>query len=144
MEPIRLVIPGEPKAQKRHRSTTINGFIRNYDPSQASKKDFLWTVMNNAPAKPIDFPIRMDLFFFFSRPKSHYGTGKNASNLKSSAPRFHTTKPDIDNLYKFVTDSLNKVYYRDDSLISEVYTMKIYSEHPRIEIVISPADDNSL
>ena len=144
MEPIRLVIPGEPKAQKRHRSTTINGFIRNYDPSQASKKDFLWTVMNNAPAKPIDFPIRMDLFFFFSRPKSHYGTGKNASNLKSSAPRFHTTKPDIDNLYKFVTDSLNKVYYRDDSLISEVYTIKIYSEHPRIEIVISPAYDNSL
>jgi Holliday junction resolvase RusA-like endonuclease len=143
MEPIRLVIPGEPKAQKRHRSTAINGYIRNYDPSQSNKKDFLWTVMNNAPAKPIDFPIRMELFFFFSRPKNHYGTGKNASILKSSAPRYHTSKPDIDNCVKFCTDSLNKVYYRDDSLISEVYTVKIYSERPRIEIVISQADDSN-
>lgn len=143
MEPIRLVIPGEPKAQKRHRSTSINGFIRNYDPSQSSKKDFLCAVMNNAPEKPLEYPIHIDLFFYFSRPKSHYGTGKNASNLKPSAPRFHTTKPDIDNLYKFVTDALNKIYYRDDSLISEVYMMKIYSERPRIEIVISQADEHS-
>lgn len=135
---IHLVILGEPKAQKRHRSVKMGNFIRQYDPSAKDKDDLLYVVQQQAPKEPFTCPIRLDVDFYFSRPKSHYKTGKNAHILKDSCPVWHTTKPDADNCIKLVQDALNKVFYRDDSLICQVSIRKRYDVNPRIEINISP------
>lgn len=134
---ISLTILGEPKAQKRHRHVKMGSFVRTYDPSTANKKDLLHIVQQQAPPAPIDTPIRVDIDFYFSRPKGHYGTGKNANVLKDTAPILHTTKPDIDNCFKFVTDALSGVFYKDDNLICETHLKKLYSDKPRIEITIA-------
>ena len=41
--------------------------------------------------------------FRFVRPKSHYGTGRNAKKLKPSAPPHHTQKPDATKLLRIFT-----------------------------------------
>lgn len=134
---IRLTILGEPKSQKRHRSTKVGNFIRQYDPSAADKGDFLSIVQKNAPEKPYDCPLKVDVWFFFTRPKSHYKSGKNSHLLKDNAPEWHTSKPDRDNLDKFVMDSLCKIYWRDDSVVCCGGIRKKYSDNPRTEIYIT-------
>lgn len=134
---LTIVVLGEPRAQKRHRHVTMGKFTRQYDPSAADKGDFLSMVQNNAPETPFNVPLRLDIGFYFSRPKSHYKTGKNSHLLKDVIPLWHTSKPDTDNCFKFVTDALNKVFWRDDSLICHVNVIKQYSDNPRIEITIN-------
>lgn len=135
---IFLSVLGEPKAQKRHRHVNMGKFTRQYDPSASDKGDFLSVVQFKAPEKPFDVPLNLDIRFYFSRPKSHYKTGKNAHLLKDTIPNWHTSKPDTDNCFKFCTDALNKIFWRDDSLICSVTVTKQYSENPRIEILITP------
>lgn len=130
---IQFEVLGEPKALKRHRMG--KGF--NYDPSKNDKNDFLWQVKKNAPSLPLDQPIYLKLTFKFPRPKSHYGTGKNSNVLKPNAPIYHTARPDIDNLIKFVCDALNTIYWRDDSCISVNESIKVYTEGtPKTEVEI--------
>jgi Holliday junction resolvase RusA-like endonuclease len=137
---IELIIHGEPKSQQRHRHFSRGNFHGTYDPSSKDKDNFLLKAMENKPEKPLDEPLCVDIYFYFSRLKSHYGTGKNSQILKKLAPKYHTKKPDIDNLRKFVLDSLNKVYWRDDSIICQGSTCKYYTEGtPRTHIVIQSA-----
>lgn len=133
---IKLEVLGEPKAQMRHRSVKMGNFIRNYDPSADIKKDFLLTVQNNAPEKPIEGPIELDVVFYFGRPMSHYKTGKNSGMLKDNAPEYHIKRPDSDNACKFLMDSLNGIFWRDDSQICILKAQKKYSDRPRTEVVI--------
>lgn len=135
---IELTILGEPKAQKRHRHTSVGKFVRQYDPSAADKGDFLSIIQANAPDIPMTGPLRVDITFYFSRPKSHFRTGKNSHLLKENAPIWHVSKPDRDNLDKFVLDSMSKIYWKDDCMVCCGELMKLYSDNPRIEIRISP------
>lgn len=91
------------------------------------------------PKEPIETPLRIQMEFIFSRPKSHYRTGKYRNILKSNAPVIHISRPDADNLVKFVLDSLNKVFYNDDSQVCELMAIKRYAEQdeePKTEVMI--------
>lgn len=134
---IHRMVLGEAKPQKRHRHTKVGKFIRTYDPSAEDKETFAGILQREAPLTPINAPIFLQLTFYMRRPKSHYGTGSKSEMLKDNAPEWHTSKPDGDNLTKFVQDSLNKIYYRDDSLVCWIEVKKIYSERPRTEIAIT-------
>lgn len=132
-----MVVLGEPKAQARHRHFSKGKFTQTYDPSSEKKGSFLSVIHEQAPEQPYDGPLILELDFFMSRPKSHYGTGSKSDQLKPTAPEWHTGKPDIDNLVKFVQDALNRVFYRDDSLICQIIARKLYSQRPRTEITIN-------
>jgi len=134
---MKLKILGVPKPQPRHRHFQRGKFKGTYDPAKGDKQSFLYLVLEQAPSAPLDEPLRVDIDFFFPRPKGHYGTGKNSGVLKATAPTNHISRPDIDNLRKFVMDAMNKVFWRDDSIICEGHTRKIYSDMPRTEIEIS-------
>lgn len=133
---IKLKVLGQPKAQPRHRHFQRGSFKGTYDPGKEAKQSFLSVVLEQAPAEPLNEPLCVDIDFYFARPKGHYGTGKNKGKLKSSAPTRHTTKPDTDNLRKFTCDALNKVFWRDDSVICEGCSKKLYDSMPRTEIII--------
>ncbi len=133
---MKLIVLGEPTAQKRHRSVRIGGFTRQYDPSASDKGDFLSIVQKNAPKQLFTTPLKVDLEFYFARPKSHYRSGKNSHLLKDNCSEWHTSRPDCDNLQKLVYDALNKVFWKDDSIICHISVIKKYSDTPRTEINI--------
>ena len=137
MEQIRLTVLGVPKAQARHKHFRRGKFSGTYDPSEDKKETLTDIVQSQAPEIPINAPIFLELTFYMPRPKAYYGTGSKSEILKDSAPEWHTSKPDGDNLEKFVTDSLNGIYYKDDSQICFVIRKKVYSERPRTEIVLT-------
>jgi Holliday junction resolvase RusA-like endonuclease len=136
MEEIRLTVLGNPKAQARHRHFTRGTFSGSYDPSQQAKETFASILQSQAPKEPICDPISLELLFYMSRPKNHYGTGKKAEFLKDNAPEYHAGRPDIDNLQKFVQDAMNKIFWKDDGQICVISSQKKYSERPRTEITI--------
>lgn len=131
-----LIILGNPKAQRRHKHFRKGTFSGTYDPSQNDKANFVIQVKNQAPPAPLLIPLKVELNFCLPRPRSHYGTGRNANLLKKTAPTRYIKKPDIDNLVKFVFDSLNCIFWRDDTQICVVKAYKQYSDRPRTEIRI--------
>jgi len=75
----------------------------------------------------LSVPITLHVAFFFSRPKCHFGTGKNASVLKSSAPKLHSQTPDLDKLIRCLADALTGIVYRDDALIHTVLASRLWT-----------------
>lgn len=65
----------------------------------------------------IDRPILLGIRFYFNRPQSHYGTGRNARTLKPSAPKLHAQSPDLAKLIRCLEDALTGVVWLDDKLV---------------------------
>mgnify|MGYP001222990834 CR=1 FL=1 len=131
-----FVVFGEPNAQKRHRHASRGKFVQTYDPSKDDKADFRIVAQQKAPAQPFSKPLFVEIVCYFSRPKSHYGSGKNADVLKPSVPFHHTKKPDADNCAKFVFDALNGIFWTDDSIIAGFKVHKAYCIKPRTEVSV--------
>jgi Holliday junction resolvase RusA-like endonuclease len=74
-------------------------------------------------------PVYLSLKFIFPRPKSHYGTGKNAATLKANAHEYHTTKPDLDKLVRCVKDALTGIVWVDDSVVVFISAVKLYESN---------------
>jgi hypothetical protein len=53
-----------------------------YNPSAGLQKEFASACLSLLPSTPLTGPLEATLYFFFSRPKNHYGTGKNSDVLK--------------------------------------------------------------
>lgn len=142
MNSINFTVLGDPAAQKRHRHVKMGTFVRTYDPHANEKLDFLGAVQHHAPTTPFEGPLELNVRFFFMRPKSHFKTGKNAHILKDDAPDYHTSRKDVDNLVKFCTDAMNKVFYKDDGQICRLVAEKKYSDRPRTELLLTPISGN--
>ena len=93
----------------------------------------------------ITSPCEVILHFGFQRPKSHYGTGRNATIVKPSAPREVISRAagDIDKLTRSTLDALVSAGLQaDDSLVWSLASTKQYTATPGAYIRIeweSPA-----
>ena len=87
-------------------------------------------------------PVELSVIFYFARPKSHYGSGRNAGRLKPSAPLYHTQMPDLSKLIRTIEDALTGVIYKDDAQISRYgETGKDWTESSeRACITVKPLD----
>lgn len=83
--------------------------------------------------------IEVQLKFFMPRPKGHYGTGKNAYEIKASAPDYHTGKPDVLKLARGTEDAMTGIVYRDDSATTTLNLQKKYAlpgQVPGVSVII--------
>jgi crossover junction endodeoxyribonuclease RusA len=73
-----------------------------------------------------DVPLRVDLAFYFKRPKS-------------VRDRIHpTVKPDKDKLERAVLDALTGAIYADDAQVTQGETSKFYGEWECVKIKVMP------
>ena len=79
--------------------------------------------------KPLENEICLRIDFFYEIPKSW-------SIKKKESTKWHTTKPDIDNLIKSVMDGLNSIAYKDDSQVVSIQARKQYSNFTGVKIEI--------
>ena len=132
---IKFTIPGKPKALKRHRSTRKG---RMYDPSAKDKHQMWLQIAKYKPKHPLAGDIMLKAIFYMPRPKSHYRTGKYKHVLKEGVPEYHRFTPDLDNLVKFLMDTVqgkNRMVI-DDSQICMLQAEKVYGFPERTEIII--------
>lgn len=127
-------IPGNPVAWARARR---NG-NRYYDPQIKQKEDMQLKV-KMAVKEHISLiePLKVDIEFHMPIPRSW----SKIRRLKSvNEP--HSSRPDLDNLVKFVNDTLNNILWKDDCLIYEIRARKIYSEDPKTRICLEKYEKN--
>jgi Holliday junction resolvase RusA-like endonuclease len=84
-------------------------------------------------------PLLVQIVFGFPRPKAHFGTGRNADQVKSSAPHYHVVRPDVDKLSRAVMDALRGVVYADDSQVVCKTVSKQYEQTARTVIFVRKA-----
>jgi len=72
-------------------------------------------------------PVALTVQYFFPRPKSHYGNGRNAGIVKDSAPKHHISKPDLSKLTRAIEDALSGIVWKDDSQVISHIESKDYA-----------------
>lgn len=128
---VSFTVYGEPIPLQRHMLSQG----RMYNPSSTQQRNFERVCHEFLAPVPMQGPLEATLTFYFSRPISHYRTGKFAGQLKANMPLFHSKRKDLDNLIKFVLDSLNGVAYDDDAQVAVLNCAKFYTcGEPRTEV----------
>jgi len=87
--------------------------------------------VNWPPLEPSKGPIAVKFTFFFKRPKSHYGTGRNEGTLKKSAPPYPISKGrnDLDKLVRCALDAMTEIVYEDDAQVCKLgETDKVFTD----------------
>lgn len=136
---LKLVIPGKPVALSRTGHGQFgNRWLASNSSTQLGLVVDAWTRAGEARF-PDDAYLRVTTSFYFERPKSHFGTGRNAGILKPAFLTAYPGRPDIDNLVKLAIEALQGNAYRDDSRIVEVFAVKKYGPRPRTEIEVGVA-----
>lgn len=141
---VSFSIPGKPVPKKRHRTVRAGDGVRSYSDQQGEVADFRGALRLRYEGGILTGPLQIDFLFIFSRPKSHYGTGRNHLILKKSAPPYHVVKPDKDNLEKFALDCMEGIVFKNDSQVWYGRTKKKYCEHtslPETQIWIREVGD---
>jgi Holliday junction resolvase RusA-like endonuclease len=73
-------------------------------------------------------PASVTLVFALGRPRTHYGTGRNAGQEKASAPHFPAGRPDVDKLARAVLDGLTEGgVLEDDGQVVSLVATKIWA-----------------
>ena len=132
---MKIEIPGDPVAQGRPRFYRIGNGVRVVDPakSRAWKKHAQTHMMQQYKQSPIESgtPVVIVVNVFFPCPKSDH--------RKRNPPkrRWHTKRPDLDNVIKAVKDAGTGFLWYDDSQIVEIHATKLIcaqDESPRVEV----------
>ena len=131
---MKIIIPGKPLAQKRHRFRRYGNKIFTYDPSADDKKNIKEYIMYKYKKKIriLKPPILFELMAYMPIPISY----SNKQKLQLIG-EYHVKKIDIDNCSKLYMDSLEGLLYTNDSQIAEIHCIKKYDTNPRVEINLS-------
>lgn len=73
-------------------------------------------------------PVLLTLVFSFGRPKTHFGSGRNAAVLKESAPPRPHGDPDLDKLARACGDALQSagIFYDDNRIVEYERLAKVW------------------
>lgn len=123
----RFSLNVEPVGKGRPRVVSKHGCVFAYTPKRtAATEDLIRAqVCQCGTFFEAGIPLRVKVEFVMAKPKSA---------PKSRA--YPTTKPDLDNCYKTVTDALEKFLYANDSQIVEVQMVKSYGDAPCIRLEV--------
>lgn len=121
-----IYYPVKPKSAPRPRVTRRGTYN---DKDYTEWKNGLKLLAKTKFKKPITHPVSINIEFFFEIPKSW-------TKKKKAAAKWHTSKPDVDNLCKSVLDALNGIAFKDDSQVCMIQAKKQYAQQSCVKIEI--------
>ena len=137
---IKITVPGQPIAQQRPRFSKAS--FKVFDPNRADKDAIRESIRSKAPRKPFEGSVYLTLNFYTKRPLQHFIGKKRENKLRPGVPRWKVSRPDIDNLVKFIMDVLDD-FILDDSQICKLITTKKYSVNPKTIIEIGELEHDT-
>jgi crossover junction endodeoxyribonuclease RusA len=76
---------------------------------------------------PLAGAVHCEITFRMPRPQGHYGTGRNAGQVRPGAPAYPASKPDLDKLIRAVLDGLTDGgAWKDDGQVVALAARKMY------------------
>lgn len=137
---IRFTANVTPRGKQRARTVHLaNGKTTSFTPKETVQFERAIAWACKAAYKGEGFaehmPLKMTVMFYMPIPESLSEKKKAALNGE-----WHTKKPDCSNILKSIEDALNAVAYKDDGQIAAGEFSKIYSDCPRVEVIIEQLD----
>lgn len=136
---LELWVSGEPQPQGSKRlfaGRLVEGNDRTLRPWRAN---IAGEARYAFAGEPTAEAVRVTLGFMFARPKSHYGSGRNAGEIKRSAPAYKSTRPDLDKLVRAVLDALTGIVFVEDSQVAVLTAWKDFGP-PGVWVRVDFAD----
>lgn len=96
---------------------------------------------------PLTGPVRVWVRFTFTRPPSHYRTGRNAHLLRDASPTYPgRVHGDIDKLTRAIFDALTDAgVWKDDTQVVDVRARKVYAgedeyalDRAGVDLIVEP------
>lgn len=128
---ITFFVPGIPRPGGSKRAFVIPGTNRACI-TEDCKKSRDWRAAVGWAAserikEPLAGPLEVRFSFLIPRPKGHYGSGKNAGQVKASAPAHPAVKPDITKLIRSTEDAMKGIAWLDDNQVVFQLARKLYT-----------------
>ncbi len=149
---ISFFVEGVPVPQPRHSIRVVklkNGKSRGHAYIPGKHPIHAWRTLVELAAKramagrPVweKAALESEVWIFLPRPKNHYGTGRNSSKLKPSAPKFPIARGsgDSDNYDKGLLDAMEGIVFDNDCTVCDPLPRKRYAKEgwaPGVEISI--------
>ena len=88
---------------------------------------------------PLEGPLQVVVIFAMTRPRSHYGTGRNSDRLKPWAEKaMPIGRPDATKLFRALEDALTGIVWKDDAQVVRQVISKVYADlGPVAEVSVS-------
>ena len=106
-----------------------------YNPQRKKSLGYKWDASKQmrlqSSERPLESPVCVNMIFHMPMPKSWSQKRKEEQLGKPMS-----SKPDIDNLMKWILDVLNGIAYTDDRLVSSTYSEKIWDYEGKVHISI--------
>lgn len=132
----QLTVYGEAQPAGSKRSFYSQKLRRSFvvDDNKKSRpwKDLVSQEAGKVAAGMLEGPLLLVVTFYRARPAGHYGSGRNAGELRASAPPFPTVRPDATKLLRGIEDALIGVLYRDDAQIVRQIVDKQWGDPARV------------
>lgn len=137
---IVVVLPGKPTPAGSLKCVGGRGRVRHqlvqdYRPGQKEWRQKVTDAVRKGVTQRADKwqPVGVEVTFTIERPAGHWGTGRNATRLKPSAPTFptkHNTN-DLDKMERLLGDALQDAeMLPDDAQIVDYHARKCYPDCP--------------
>ncbi len=138
---VAFKVHGQPVQQGSKKAFVVNNRAVIVDDNKKQLKSYRNDIASagreQMDTDPWRIPVHVNIDFLMARPKSHFGTGKNAENVKESAPLWHASKPDIDKLVRSVLDGITGVVIHDDSQVAALLVTKMYGTSPQTVVTVT-------
>lgn len=137
MREIKFFVPGMPQTAGSKRAF-INPKTGRPIITDDNKKGKPWRATAQVFATQVtkdllQGPILATFCFYMPRPKGHYNS---KGEVKSSAPRYPTTKPDALKMARAIEDALTGICYSDDSNIVDEILSKRYADNGKLGCLV--------
>lgn len=131
-------VPGEPCAQGRPRFSTYGKYVRAYDPAKSRNyKAFAKFVATDAATrgdwKYTELPLKISVTAYLTIAKSKPKRFQKRALAGQERP---ITRPDVDNIFKVITDALSGILYKDDKQIVSAEINKYYAAPGNARVVV--------
>ena len=136
---IEFTVPGRPVPMARPRVTARG----TYTPKRC--REYKTAVALAAKAamngkKPLEGAVFVEIEVIYKPPKSWPKKKREKAELGLIHP---TSRPDLDNIYKAITDALIGIAYRDDAQITYAKIGKCYSYRDVDEVFVAIKEDGA-
>jgi Holliday junction resolvase RusA-like endonuclease len=137
---IKFVVPGQPVAKQRPKFARRGNFVSTYTPEKTVNEEkriqgYAREAMSLMGASVR--PIELSLHFCMTIPASW---SKKRRLMASQGLIKPTSKPDLDNCVKLISDALNEKCWKDDAQVIRLIVQKDYSDNQRVVIFIKELD----
>lgn len=125
--------PAQTQGSKKGFVHPTKGYVIIVDDNEKALKSWRADLVNSMrtcrPKRALDVPVAVNILVYVSRPRGHFGSGKNAGVLKPSAPILPGSGKDVDKVARAVLDAgSDAAWWTNDARVVDLHIRRRFDD----------------